>query len=76
MNNDLISIILPCYKAEQFLSRIIDDVLAQTYKCWELLIVSNGEGQAPQLAIANDYAVKHSNIKILTSVKGGGKLCT
>lgn len=69
--NELISIILPCYKAEKFLDNIIKDVLAQSYKVWELLIVSNGEGQAPQLAIARAYAAKYPNISVLTSVKGG-----
>lgn len=69
--NQLISIILPCYKAERFLPRIIEDVLAQTYRAWELLIVSNGEGQEAQLAIARGYAAKHQNIKVLTSIRGG-----
>lgn len=71
MNNHLISIILPCYRAERFLSHIIEDVVAQTYKGWELLIVSNGDAQAAQLAIAKSYAAKHPNIKVLTSEKGG-----
>lgn len=71
--NQLISIILPCYKAERFLANIVDDVLAQTYHAWELLIVSNGEGQEAQLAIAHGYAAKHQNIKVLTSINGGGK---
>lgn len=71
MTNELISIVLPCYRAERFLARIIEDVLAQTYQAWELLIVSNGEGQEAQLAIARQYADKHTNIWILTSTDGG-----
>lgn len=71
MNESLISIVLPCYRAERFLSRILDDVLAQTYREWELIIVSNGDGQEAQLAIAYSYAEKHQNIIIIKSdVKG------
>lgn len=49
----------------------MEDVLAQTYQAWELLIVSNGEGQEPQLAIARQYADKHTNIRVLTPAQGG-----
>lgn len=68
---DLISIIVPCYKSERFLDRLIGDVLAQTYAYWELLVVSNGEGQEPQLRIAHKYADNDLRIRILTSVRGG-----
>lgn len=73
--NELISIILPCYKAERHLDSIVRDVLAQTYRAWELLIVSNGEGQEPQLAIANACAARCPQVKVLTTVKGGGEPC-
>lgn len=73
--SELISIILPCYKAEKHIDNIIKDMLAQTYGMWELLIVSNGEGQEAQLAIANAYVAKHQNVSVLTSIKGG-KPCT
>lgn len=71
---DLISIIVPCYKSERFLDRLIGDVLAQTYAYWELLVVSNGEGQEPQLRIAHKYADNDLRIRILTSVRGGVSL--
>ena len=47
----MVSIILPCYKAERFLSDIIHDIFNQTYKDWELIVVSNGEGQEPQMQL-------------------------
>lgn len=46
-----ISIILPCYKAEDFVADIVRDVAAQTFTDWELIAVSNGPGQQPQLNI-------------------------
>lgn len=47
----MVSIILPCYKAERFLSNIVHDIFSQTYKDWQLIAVSNGQGQEPQLQL-------------------------
>lgn len=68
----MISIIIPCYNAERYLSSIIEDVLAQSYESWELLIVSNGEHQERQLKIACDYASKNNKIKVIQTKIGGG----
>ena len=38
----LISIIMPAYNAEKFISAAISSVLDQTYSNWELLIVNDG----------------------------------
>lgn len=38
----LISIVVPVYKAEMFLSRCIESVLHQTYTNWELILVDDG----------------------------------
>lgn len=37
-----LSIIIPVYNAEKYLSRCIDSILAQPYKDWELLLVDDG----------------------------------
>lgn len=39
--NKQISIIVPVYNAEKFIRETIDCVLAQTYPCWELLLVED-----------------------------------
>lgn len=37
-----ISIIVPVYKAEAYLQRCVDSILAQTFKDWELILVDDG----------------------------------
>lgn len=41
MEKDLVSIIVPVYKAEQFLKDTIQTVTEQTYKNWELIFVND-----------------------------------
>jgi len=40
--NDLVSIIIPCYKQAQFLSDAIESALQQTYKNIEVIVVNDG----------------------------------
>ena len=42
MKDNLVSIIMPCFDSEQFISTAIDSVIAQTYSNWELIIVDDG----------------------------------
>ena len=37
----LVSIITPSYNSTEFISEMIDSILAQTYKNWELLITDD-----------------------------------
>ncbi len=41
-----VSIILPSYNYQQFISEAVDSVLAQTYQKWELIIVDDGSSDA------------------------------
>ena len=38
----MISVIVPVYNAEKFIRETMDCVIAQTYPCWELLLVEDG----------------------------------
>lgn len=66
-----ISIVLPCYKAERFVGDMIADVQAQTYKDWELIVVSNGAGQEAQLKVINSMAAQDSRIRVISVEEGG-----
>ena len=41
-NRPLVSIIMPVYNCERFLSESIESVISQSFKNWELLIVDDG----------------------------------
>lgn len=42
MNSDLISIIIPVYNSEEFISKCIECILSQNYNNWELLLINDG----------------------------------
>lgn len=71
MNNEpLVSIIVPCYKVEQYLPNCIESILYQTYTNWELILVDDG---SPDNCgnICDDYAVKDNRIKVVHKQNGG-----
>lgn len=71
MNNEpLVSIIVPCYKVEQYLPNCIESILCQSYTNWELILVDDG---SPDNCgnICDDYAVKDNRIKVVHKQNGG-----
>ena len=42
MSNPTISVIVPVYNAENYVSRCIESVLDQTYCNWQMIIVDDG----------------------------------
>lgn len=67
----MISIIIPCYNAAEYLENILLDVRAQTYTDWELILVSNGENQISQLDIINKYVLKDKRIRLIETKQVG-----
>lgn len=65
-----ISIISPIYKAESYLARCLDSVLAQTFKDWELILVDDGSPDRSG-AICDEYAAKDGRIKVIHKANGG-----
>ncbi len=60
----LISIILPVYNGEKYLSSAIESLLQQTYDNWELIIVNDNSTDSSQ-AIAEKYIAKDRRIKLV-----------
>ena len=65
-----ISIITPVYKADKYLVRCLDSILAQTFKDWELILVDDGSPDRSG-AICDEYAVKDSRIRVIHKANGG-----
>ena len=63
-NQPLVSIIMPVYNCERFLSESIESVVSQSYKNWELLIVDDGS-KDKSVSIIESYARKDSRIRLL-----------
>ena len=66
----LVSIIVPVYKAEQWLHRCIDSILAQTMPDFELLLVNDGSPDRSG-EICDEYAIKDSRVRVFHKENGG-----
>lgn len=62
----LISIILPTYNGERFISQSIESCIKQTFKDWELIIVNDCSSDAT-LDIVLRYAMQDSRIKVISN---------
>ena len=70
MNMPKISIIVPVYKAEKYLNRCVDSILAQTFTDWELLLIDDGSPDRSG-EICDEYAKKDSRIRVIHKENGG-----
>ena len=66
----VISIIVPVYNVEKYLSRCVDSILAQTFRDFELILVDDGSTDN-SAEICNKYAAKDSRIKVIHKENGG-----
>ena len=71
MNKEkLVSIILPIYNVEKFLSSSIESAINQTYKNLEIILVDDGSKDNSG-KICDEYSKKDKRIKIIHKVNGG-----
>lgn len=63
-NMHLISIIIPVYKAEKYIRKCLDSILAQTYTNWEAILVDDGSPDNCG-AICDEYAQKDERFKVI-----------
>lgn len=65
-----ISVIIPVYMTAAYLPRCIDSVLSQTYTDFELILVDDGSPDKSG-EICDEYAKKHSRIRVIHQTNSG-----
>ena len=71
MNKDKISIIIPIYNVEKYITECITSVVNQTYKNLEIICIDDC-GNDNSIEILNDFASKDSRIKIIKHAENKG----
>ena len=67
---DKISVIVPVYKVEKYLSQCVDSIITQTYQNLEIILVDDGSpDHCPD--ICDEYAKKDGRIKVIHKENGG-----
>ena len=67
---DMISIIIPIYKVEEYLDRCVRSVVNQTYKKIEIILVDDGSpDNCPQLC--DEWAIRDNRIIVIHKENGG-----
>lgn len=59
-----LSIIIPVYNKQEYLSQCIDSILGQTYKDFELILVDDGSNDCSE-KICDDYAAQDSRVIVI-----------
>ena len=70
MNTPLVSIIIPCYNAAQFLEETLQSVLDMNYSAWECIIVNDGSTDNSQSVIAT-YVQQDSRFRCIEQSNAG-----
>lgn len=67
----LVSVIVPVYNTGEKLIFLLDSILAQTFKDFELLLIDDGssDGMTPQMC--DEYGEKDSRVRVLHKQNGG-----
>lgn len=65
-----ISVIVPVYKAEQYLDRCVKSILEQTYPDFELILVDDGSPDGSPI-LCDKWAEKDSRVHVIHKKKMG-----
>ena len=68
--NPLISIVVPVYNVEKYITRCLDSILNQTYTNFELILINDGSTDSSG-KICEDYQSRESRITVLNQENQG-----
>lgn len=69
-NHVVISVIVPVYNVEKYLSQCIESILNQTFNNWELILIDDGSTDNSG-EICDEYATKDNRIRVIHKENGG-----
>lgn len=70
MKEELLSVIVPIYNCEQYLSKCVDSIINSTYKNLEIILVDDGSIDNSGV-ICDEYSKKDNRIKVYHEVNSG-----
>lgn len=70
MDNPLVSILIPAYNVEKYISQCLDSVVNQTYRNLQIVIVDDGSKDSTA-KICDEYASKDNRIEVYHIPNGG-----
>lgn len=65
-----ISVIVPVYNVEKYLTKCVDSILAQTFNNYEILLIDDGSTDNSN-KICDQYAALHANVRVVHKKNGG-----
>lgn len=68
--NEIVSVIVPAYRVEQYLTRCVESILAQTYPHLEVILVDDGSPDGSG-ALCDALAARDERIKVIHKENGG-----
>ena len=66
----LVSVIVPLYNASDYIVEALDSIVASTYRPLEIIVMNDGS-KDNSLSVAQAYAQKHPEVKVLTQTNAG-----
>ncbi len=70
MENELISVVIPIYKVQDYLPQCVDSIIGQTYKNLEIILVDDGSPDDCPM-ICENYAQQDERIIVVHKKNGG-----
>lgn len=69
-NNPFVSVVIPIYNCEKFLSQALDSIIAQTYSNFEIVVVNDGSTDRSQ-KILESYQRHESRLRVFSQKNTG-----
>ena len=69
----LVSIIMPLFNAESFVTEAINSVIEQTYQNWELIVINDGSSDD---SLSKVQEITDNRVKIINNIKNVGVAAT